>query len=150
LLTRNLKLPYSFGMYQFLIFAGIGVLNTALDFVLWRIFVKIFDFEISLGKFKLNKFSIAQILSYSCAVFFSYFMNAAFTFKSQGNFLAFLIINLAALGISTFIINYITSNKAKFTKPFPFLEKHFYSIAKLSVVFVTMLVSFFGYKLFVF
>jgi putative flippase GtrA len=137
-------------MWQFFIFAGIGVLNTALDFVIWHGLIKLFKSNLNLFGKVVNNYTYCQAISYSLAVIFSYFMNKVFAFKSEGNFAIFLIINLFSLSLSTFLISTLTKRKSDILVRLPFLSKHFYSVIKLSVVFFTMIISFFGYKFFVF
>ncbi len=137
-------------MYQFLIFAGIGVMNTALDFVLWHGLVKLFKSDWHFFGRTINNYTYCQSISYAIAVIFSFFMNKIFAFKSEGNFAIFILLNLLALALSTTAINLATNHKALIISRFPFLSKHFYSIIKLSVVLFTMLISYFGYKYLVF
>ena len=146
-------------MSQFFLFALIGVFNTAFDFLLWRFLVKIINLEINIFKLKLNKYSISQVLSYSCVTVFSYNLNKIFTFKSEGNFFSFLVVNFVAMVFSTLIINFLTQHKSDILKSrivlyfdrfIPLLDKNFLSFVKISVVFITMLISFFGYKFLVF
>jgi putative flippase GtrA len=150
-------------MIQFLIFVLVGVVNTAFDFVLWRGIVKIlksgfgFGHEI-VGVFKsifgknINEYGIAQFFSYSGAVFLSYALNTIFTFKANGNIFGFIAVNLLNLAFSTFLINKFSRSKYienQFAK-IPFLAKNRQSIIKIGIVFFTMVVSFVGYKYFVY
>ena len=145
-------------MWQFLIFALIGVFNTGFDFVLWRLLLKIIKSDWLILGLKLNRFAVAQVFSYSVAIGCSYTLNKLLAFKKEGSLLAFLAINLLALVLSTTIIGFLTNRKDLILKLVPkfhpkldsFLNQHFYNIVKLSVVFLTMVISYFGYKFLVF
>jgi putative flippase GtrA len=148
---------------RFLIFAIIGVFNTAFDFVLWHRLVKFVKpdstFEKFILKLKLNKYSFAQGLAFIIANIVSYFLNRSFTFsdskvgsaaKSMG---AFFLVSLFSLSISVLCMNFLTKNEKVLawskTLPQP-LAKRWTIIAKLIITPVTLTTNFVGYKLFAF
>lgn len=83
-----------------LIFAGIGVLNTLLDLVLYVVFSSVFGIP-KAG---------ANIMSTSLALVFSYFMNSRFTFKAQKftrrSFILYIVVTLFGLWVLQTVIIY--------------------------------------------
>jgi putative flippase GtrA len=150
-------------MVQFLIFVLVGVVNTAFDFVLWRGIVRFLKSGFGFGEEivnvfrgvfgkEINEYGIAQFFSYSGAVFLSYILNTIFTFKANGNIFGFIVVNLLNLAFSTFLINKFSKSKyiQRQLAKIPLLGKNRQSIIKIGIVFLTMVVSFVGYKYFVY
>lgn len=78
----------------------IGLINTAIDFGLFFVFVHWFHIPITLS----------QIFSYSGGTINSYFMNRKLTFKSNKTvnlkeFISFIVINVFSLTISALVLN---------------------------------------------
>lgn len=119
---------------HFLRFAAVGVANTLVDL---GVFVLLYEvLRIPLVP--------AHLASYVAAVINSYVMNSLFTFRTAepqlwrlSRVLRFLVISTLAAGLSSVAI-------VVFAGYLPAI------LAKISTVVVTMFVSFFGYKLFVF
>ena len=126
-LTKNL--------FQFVKFGLVGILNTAVDF-------GIFTFlNYLIGE---HYYRISQIISYSCAVLNSYYLNKSWTFQAGRRFnliemLKFLTINLISLGVSIFFLTL-------------FHEKYQIGIlwSKVGATFFSVIINFFGNKYWVF
>ncbi len=79
---------------QFIKFALVGVLNTLVDTVVFRLLNWLFSWYLP-----------AQIIGYCCGIVNSYLLNTAWTFKKERKrdlreMLSFLALNLVILGIS--------------------------------------------------
>jgi putative flippase GtrA len=145
-------------MYQFLIFAIIGVCNTALDFVLWEVFVKLLKGKglTLFGKKIVNSFGLAHIFSSLIAFNFSFLMNRTFTFQSNvgywdgfPKFAGFSIMSmLIAAGILHFLTS--TSHLQKLLPNKPWVTKYYPKICKLVTTLIVMFINYFGYKLIIF
>ena len=84
-------------LIKFIKFNAVGILNTAIDFVIFTVLVK-------LG---LDAY-VSQVISYSAGVLNSYIWNSRWTFKEKGvtarRVVLFIVVNLVSLGISTGVI----------------------------------------------
>lgn len=90
---------YRDSIYQFSRFAGIGFLNTALDFILINIFIAASGITMGGG------LSALKVLSFSLAVIHSYYWNQSWAFVNlQEHFLGFLVKIAAAGGIGLLAI----------------------------------------------
>ena len=112
----------------------VGVLNTAVDFVVYQI----------ITYFGLN-YAVAQCISYSCGILNSYFFNSRWTFNSKDNkdkqeFVKFVAVNLISLGISVLLLK-VCYNVFD-------IQSNFWS--KAIVTPIVMIINFLGSKLFVF
>lgn len=122
----------SFLMRQLVRFNLVGVLNTAVDFSLF---------------FLLSRFSmpylLAQICSYSCGIANSYVCNKYWTFgvtgSNPGEMVKFATLNLLALALSVLLVFLCHSLLQMRLVP-----------AKIVATLLTMLISFFGNRLWVF
>ena len=79
-------------------FAGIGVINTAIDMLVY----------FGLSFVMSGMLFVAQIISYTCGAVNSFFMNRYFTFKKHEAFdwhemLRFVIVNLAVIGVTALL-----------------------------------------------
>jgi putative flippase GtrA len=145
-------------MYQFLIFAIIGVCNTALDFGLWELFVKLLRGRdlILFGKKIVNSFGLAHVFSSLIAFNFSFYMNKTFTFQSSVDywegfpkFAAFSILSmLVAAGILNFLTS--TSHLQRLLPNKPWVTKYYPKVCKLVTTLIVMFINYFGYKLIIF
>lgn len=84
---------------QFIRFALIGVMNTAIDYILFAILLYLLRIH----------WTIANVIAYASAVLFSYFANKYWTFKKKtpANFIEILRmygVNIVSLGFSTAVI----------------------------------------------
>ena len=84
---------------QFLKFNVVGILNTAIDLLVFALFNSVFGFGDALSK----------TVSYSCGVLNSYLWNSRWTFKQEQKrtkkeFLLFVLVNLVSYGASLFIL----------------------------------------------
>ncbi len=80
-------------------FGAVGFLNTAIDFALFTLVLKVF------GLPEL----ISQAIGYSGGVINSFFVNRVFTFRARhvrslGAFSLFVLINLVSLGVSLLVL----------------------------------------------
>jgi len=121
--------------FQFIKFSIVGVINTALDFGIFTLLNYFLGEEL---------YRISQIVSYSCAVINSYYLNKSWTFQSGRNFnfieiVKFLLVNLVSLGISLYFL-------------FLFHEKLSMNIllSKGCATFFSVIVNFTGNKFWVF
>lgn len=91
---------------QLIRFSLVGVLNTALDFGIFTLLTQI-------AWFAQNPVA-AHVISYACGVVCSLILNKLWTFRYQGKLTgkqlaAFLLVNLAALGVSSGAIALVES-----------------------------------------
>ena len=145
-------------MNQFLIFALIGVCNTALDFGLWEIFVKLLNGK-SLtiaGKQIANSYSLAHVFSSLIAFNFSFFMNKTFTFQSNvgywEGFPKFAIFSVLSMLVAAAILNFLTSTShlQKLLPKHSFVQKYYPKICKVATILVVMFINYFGFKFVIF
>jgi len=130
---NNLSLTKNF--FQFIKFSLVGVLNTAVDFGIFTFLNYLFGEQY---------YRISQIISYSCAVFNSYYLNKSWTFQAGHRFnliemIKFLTINLISLGVSLFFLTL-------------FHEKYQIEVlwSKVGATFFSVLINFIGNKFWVF
>ncbi len=119
---------------QLIKFGLVGFLNTAVDFGVFTLLTAV----VGLGS------TISHIISYTCGVLNSYFINRTWTFKqsSKSNpmeFLKFLLVNMASLGLSTLVLNYLETGAN--------LSVY---LAKAVATICSMAINFVGSKLLVF
>ena len=117
----------------FIKFGLVGSLNTIIDFIVFAILT-------SVGA----NFLVAQILSYSCGLLNSYFVNRTWTFKqtkkaSMGEFMRFLAVNVVTLSITLYLLDLF------YTKQGMNLF-----LSKLLVTAIGTIVNFIGTKMLVF
>lgn len=120
---------------QFLQFNIIGILNTAVDFLVFTALTEL------LGVVYL----LAKTISYTCGVLNSYLLNSAWTFKRERRrtgreFLLFLCVNLVSLGASLLVM-YLCRSVAKIESDF---------ICNMIATPISMMINFAGNKLLVF
>lgn len=114
---------------EFIKFSIIGSMNTSIDYLIFLILVYYFNFDLV----------VSNVISYSIAVINSYFFNIFWTFKTKNsfkNFYKFIIVNTLGLISSSIMIILLED----------YLEA-FYS--KIIAIFVTVLVNYFGIKIFI-
>lgn len=125
------------GVIQFLKFNAVGLLNTLIDFA-------VFTLLHSLGMIN----TPAQIISYSAGTANSFVWNKKVTFRDRNagkkgtdrlQLLKFIVLNLVVLGISVLLMHLLTDS---------FGIQVF--IAKVLVTFVTVIINFFGSRMWVF
>ncbi len=149
------------------IFALVGVWNTLFDLTIFVALLKTLGTLPIWKTSKLKAATVFHICSFLFANLVSYVLNSTFTFssgKSRG-FLAYFIVTLVALGISSAFIQYF--NQPKFSKWF---ENHFLPavkraplvgalkmtdqswaiMLKLGSVAISMVVNYLGYRNLVF
>jgi len=121
-------------LWQFIKFSLVGVLNTAVDAIVFFLLTRAFG----AGEV------LAQAISYPAGVINSFYFNSRFTFHEKIkynsiHFVKFVIVNLISYGVSILTIYLITSN---------------FSItdwaAKIFATVVAMVINFIGNKLVVF
>jgi len=119
---------------QIIRFGLVGLLNTAVDFGVFTLLTA----AVGMG------YAISHVISYSCGVINSYFINRFWTFKQKGKghpleFVKFVLVNLVSLGLSSLVLM-LLEERAGFSV----------YLAKLGAIFCSMAVNFAGSKLFVF
>jgi putative flippase GtrA len=119
---------------QLIKFGLVGFLNTAVDFGIFTLLTA----AAGLGS------TISHIISYTCGVLNSYFFNRTWTFKLKSKvhlmeFFMFLLVNLASLGLSTLVLNYLETGA----------NLSLY-LAKAGATICSMAINFVGSKLLVF
>ncbi|WP_054943008.1 GtrA family protein [Paenibacillus ihuae] len=125
------------GVIQFLKFNAVGLLNTLIDFA-------VFTLLHSLGMINIP----AQIISYSAGTANSFVWNRKVTFRDRNagrngsdrlQLLKFIVLNLVVLGISVLLMHLLTDSFGLQVL-----------IAKVLVTFVTVIINFFGSRMWVF
>ncbi|MDQ5961427.1 MAG: hypothetical protein QG581_348 [Patescibacteria group bacterium] len=132
---------------QFSKFVLIGGVNTAIDFAVLNIEIKLTGITSGSGLFVLNT------ISFLVAVINSYFMNKYWTFqdvtrnREETKFAQFIGVSLLGSGINSSIVAGITTFVAPVFGISPVLWAN---IAKLLATGISLIWNFVGYKLFVF
>lgn len=98
-------ISYWKGLGQFIKFNVVGIMNTAVDFGVFMI----------LNRYLGLIYAVSQVISYSCGMVNSYFLNKFWTFQKREDFTAievtkFILVNLCSLGISLLVL-YILQSK---------------------------------------
>jgi|694.fasta_scaffold26453_4 putative flippase GtrA len=146
---------------SFVIFVILAVIRTIIDLILWRFLVWVFQ-EDSLWvkisqRFGLNRYALAQALSFVVSAIISYVSNKEYAFEStqaDSLWLYFKFGVVTGLGLlsSVWVIEFLTTNNyilAKI-KPYPIIQKHWPLLAKLATIFVTLVINYFGMRFWVF
>lgn len=114
----------------------VGVINTGVDFL---------TFSLLQGFFGVH-FAISQVAGYGAGILNSFLMNKFWTFenkqvnkKTSAQAVKFVIVNLVTLGISIYGIKFLSEGAGL----------NIY-IAKGLVTFLTLVINYMGYKLWVF
>lgn len=98
-------ISYWKGLVQFIKFNVVGIMNTAVDFGVFMI----------LNHYLGLIYAVSQVISYSCGMVNSYFLNKFWTFQKREGFTAievtkFILVNLCSLGVSLLVL-YILQSK---------------------------------------
>jgi len=98
-------ISYWKGLGQFIKFNVVGIMNTAVDFGVFMI----------LNRYLGLIYAVSQVISYSCGMVNSYFLNKFWTFQKREDFTAievtkFILVNLCSLGVSLLVL-YILQSK---------------------------------------
>ncbi|USB32345.1 GtrA family protein [Paenibacillus sp. YPG26] len=115
-------------------FGLVGLLNTGIDLAVFTLLIWVSTPVIP-----------AQVLSYSCGVLNSYILNSRWTFREERNqnrkdeLLRFVLVNLAALTISTFVLNTLSASTGMNL-----------ALCKLAATAVSILVNYAGSRYLVF
>lgn len=145
----------------FIVFSVLAVIRTLLDIIMWQVLVWLFHPRINfvnfLTKKGLNRYSLAQIISFIISTFISYYINKIITFNDNNPttiivIVKFFILNLIGLVASVWVIEYMTENKILFEnfKKNPFIKKNWPMIAKITTIIITLFINFFGQKYWIF
>ncbi len=132
---------------QFSVFVVIGGINTAIDFAVLNIEIRLTGITSGSGLFVLNT------ISFLVAVINSYFMNKYWTFqdvtknREETKFAQFITISLIGSGINSSIVAGITTF---ITPVFDISPILWANVAKLLATSISLIWNFIGYKLFVF
>ena len=119
---------------QFIKFNIVGIINTIVDIIVFAILTRYFKIF----------YIAAQVISYSCGVLNSYFLNKSWTFSAQDKkvnyrLIKFVIVNLISLGAATLVLYYLEDYKI-----LPVLY------SKVIATIFSALVNFMGNKFWVF
>ncbi|HAI73881.1 MAG TPA: hypothetical protein DCS28_01210 [Candidatus Moranbacteria bacterium] len=139
-----LKLPF---IKQFVKFFAVGIINTAIDFV-------VLNFEMAVTGITSGPYMfILNSISFSVATINSFFMNKRWTFEDKENkqsgvkFSQFLVVSVIGITINGGIVYAITS----FINPlFGMNPQLWANVAKLSATAISLVWNFLGYKFIVF
>lgn len=98
-------ISYWKGLGHFIKFNVVGIMNTAVDFGVFMI----------LNRYLGLIYAVSQVISYSCGMVNSYFLNKFWTFQKREGFTAievtkFILVNLCSLGVSLLVL-YILQSK---------------------------------------
>ena len=117
-------------------FSLVGVVNTAIDFIMFSIFR---------GVFGVN-YLLSQVIGYSSGITNSFILNRRWTFEKQESdkktfleLLQFCMVNMVSLGITLIAMNLFVKN----------LNINVY-VSKILVTLLAQITNFVGYKLWVF
>jgi len=117
-------------------FSMVGVLNTAVDFLMFTLCQSVFN----LG------YSLSQIIGYSFGVINSFVMNKKWTFddrkvnkKTFHEFMQFAVVNFISLSITIIAMNVLVKN----------LNVGVYT-SKIIITLLAQITNYLGYKLWVF
>jgi len=102
---KEILISYWKGLGQFIKFNVVGIMNTAVDFGVFMI----------LNRYLGLIYAVSQVISYSCGMVNSYFLNKFWTFQKREGFTAievtkFILVNLCSLGVSLLVL-YILQSK---------------------------------------
>lgn len=145
----------------FVVFVIIAVLRTLLDIALWQLLVWLFKEKSAIvrffAKFNLNRFALAQALSFLVSSAVSYFSNKEIAFNNTDPdsvelVLKFGIVTGVGLIASVLAIEILTSNKKilSIVNKYPLAKKYWPLLAKLITVGVTLVINYLGLRLWVF
>ena len=127
---------------KFIKFGLVGILNTAIDFLVFNLFL-----------FFGCPPTASKAFSYTAGMVNSFFFNKNWTFQVKGDgrkqFISFLLLNLATLAVSVGLMKGFTPFLARldFLTDYPLLSNN---LANLIVIAITMILNFIGSKAFVF
>ena len=146
MILENLFLKFPF-IKQFVKFFVVGIINTAIDFLVLN--TEMLLTGITSGPYML----LLNSISFSVATVNSFFMNKRWTFEDKENkqsgvkFSQFLIVSVIGITINGGIVYAITS----FTNPlFGMSPQLWANVAKLFATVVSLIWNFLGYKFIVF
>ncbi len=147
---------------RFIKFVLVAIFRTLLDIVIWRVLVWLLPETSSIIKLtqkylKLNRFAVAQAVSFVVSLVVSYVLNAWLVFEQSSTsrtyeVFRFGVISIIAFIASTWAMNILTSNNwiLKQVKKIPILENHWPLTAKILTVGITTIINYYGYFSFVF
>lgn len=127
---------------KFIKFGLVGILNTAIDFLVFNLFL-----------FFRCPPAISKAFSYTAGMINSFFFNKNWTFRAKGDgkkqFVSFLLLNLATLAVSVGLMKGLTPFLAELDclSAYSLLSNN---LANLIVIAITMILNFIGSKTFVF
>jgi putative flippase GtrA len=146
---------------RFATFASIGLFNVFFDTGIYTILLKIISKDTSflekLSRIKLTKYTFSHTVSFIIATTSSYFLNKTFTWSDSKKeystqWLNFFSVALVSYCISFLIVQKLTNKKyvELFSERFPTLKYYYPIVIKLAAIAGSVLINYFGYKLFVF
>jgi putative flippase GtrA len=161
-------------MFQkFITFAIIGIFNAILDTTIWKLLSSYFSrsntIQSRLKSFNLNIYSGAQVFSFVIALGSSFYLNSKFTWRtnpleSKTRFVLYILVSIFAWIATVAYLNFFTKSAfldkyntlvAKIEDKYnlPQLIKKLIDyplLVKISSIFVSMFINFFGYNYIVF
>ena len=130
---------------QFFRYVVVGVLNTALDFLILNALSIAFDVYAGVPIIFINTAAASAVIIQS------YFLNKHWTFKAAGalrmEFPRFVAVNAGAFILNTVLVYTITTHVARPVEISPLLWEN---IAKAAAISVVIVWNFLGFKFFVF
>jgi putative flippase GtrA len=149
--------------YSFLIFIVIAVVRTLLDILLWQVLVWYFKDDFFLLTFfkkiglNLNKFALAQAVSFVVSSIISYTSNKSLAFGNDDPTTLWLvtkfsIVTLAGLMASVIFIEFMTTNEKvlSWVSKYSLLQKHWPLVAKVLTIGITVVINYGGMRFWVF
>lgn len=134
-------------LIQFLKFAFVGVINTAVDFAVLNLLMW------TTGIYKGRWIILLNAIAFSVAVINSYIWNKFWTFKAKETeagpqeFTKFLIISLVGIGLNTGIVYFVTT----YVPPILSISAPLWAnTAKILATVLSLIWNFIGYKFLVF
>ena len=132
--------------FQFFRYVIVGLLNTALDFLIFN------TLSISFGIYSGLYLALINAIAFSVVITQSFFLNKYWTFRSSAavvrvEFAKFFLVSLGALFINTSIVYVLTTPIGPPSGISPILWEN---VAKIIALGVNILWNFLGFKFFVF
>ena len=93
-IKRLLEDPRVRQLYKLIKFGIVGVMNTAVDFLVYTLRVSVFGWGLY----------ISQVISYSCGMLNSYVINRKWTFSTENGFFSWELVRFVLLNLSMMLL----------------------------------------------
>ena len=93
-IKRLLEDPRVRQLYKLIKFGIVGVMNTAVDFLVYTLLVSVFGWGLY----------ISQVISYSCGMLNSYVINRKWTFSTENGFFSWELVRFVLLNLSMMLL----------------------------------------------